>query len=158
VSHLAPEDLQGEAIDQRADLYGLGVVLYELLTGHPVYSGKDELDTIRTVLSTPVPDPLHYRPRIDKSLAQLVRQCLDKEARGRPESAREIAQRLDSWLFAHGYRDDNVEALGRFVRRNAMRQMRWFERIISGREGAAEGEARADAPHPAPLGRANAPR
>ncbi|HZO11635.1 MAG TPA: hypothetical protein VFB62_00200, partial [Polyangiaceae bacterium] len=48
------------------------------------------------------------------------------------QSALELRDRFDQWLIAHGYRDDNHSSLARFVRRNAMRQMRWFERAVAG--------------------------
>lgn len=155
VGHLSPEELRGEEIDHRADLYGVGVMLYELLTGKPPFSGKDELETARLILSAPTPDPIRVRPRIDMSLAATVRRCLEKNPEARYRSARDVARDLDGWLYAHGYRDDNPEALGRFVRRNAMRQMRWFERVISGQKEpspqstATPGDAsRARAPAP----------
>lgn len=150
IAHLSPEELRGEAVHQRADLYGLGAILFELLAGKAPFAGTDELDTIRNILGSPSPDPLRVRPKIDKSLAALVRQCLDKDPRGRPESAREIGGRLDGWLVAHGYRDDNAEALARFVRRNAMRQMRWFERVIAGRAAVETDTGRERTPNPPP--------
>ena len=130
--HLAPEELRGDEIDHRADLYAVGVMLYELLTGRAPFQGKDELDTIRLILSSATPDPIRVRPRIDMALAATVRRCLEKNPNARFRSAREVARELENWLYTHGHRDDNGEALGRFVRRNSMRQMRWFERIITG--------------------------
>jgi serine/threonine-protein kinase len=134
VGHLSPEELRGEPLDNRADLYSVGVMLYELLTKKPPFVGKDELDTARLITTAPTPDPVRVRPRIDMALAALVRRCLEKSPDARYRSARDILRELDGWLYAHGYRDDNAEALGRFVRRNAMRQMRWFERVISGQK------------------------
>lgn len=145
VGHLAPEELRGDEIDHRADLYAVGVMLYELLTGRAPFQGKDELDTIRLILSSATPDPIRVRPRIDMALAATVRRCLEKNPAARFRSAREVARELDNWLYTHGHRDDNAEALGRFVRRNSMRQMRWFERVISGQK-EPQAPARNDTP------------
>ncbi len=160
VGHLSPEELRGEEIDNRSDLYGVGVMLYELLAGRQPFVGKDELDTARLILSAPTPDPIRVRPRIDMALAATVRRCLEKNPEARFRSARDVARELDQWLYTHGYREDNAEALGRFVRRNSMRQMRWFERVISGQKeptphsradvGAAEAAAAARAANEAP--------
>ena len=62
-----------------------------------------------------------------------MNRCLEPDRAARWQSAFEIGSRLDEWLNLHGYQEGNDEALGSaFVRRNAMRQMRWFERAIAG--------------------------
>lgn len=132
LAHVAPEELRQQPTDHRADLFAFGVMLFELLTGRLPFEGKDDIQLVRSIVGEPTPDPVHLRPKMDKTLAALVRRCLEKLPERRWQSAHEIAGELDAWLYAHGYTSDNVESLGRFVRRNSMRQMRWFERVIAG--------------------------
>lgn len=135
--HVSPEELAQDRVDHRSDLFAFGVMLFEVLTGRPPFKGKDEIATLEAVLRKPPPDPLELRPKMDRALAALVLRCLEKSPDRRFQSASELAGELDRWLDAHGYRGDNHEVLARFVRRNSMRQMRWFERVIAGEPAPA---------------------
>ncbi len=132
IGHVAPEELEQRPVDHRSDFFGLGVLLYETLTGKAPFRGKDDVDVLQAVLRKTPPDPGLVRPKADRSLSQLVLACLEKQPDARPPSARAIAASLEEWLYNRGYLQDSPEALGRFVRRNSMRQMRWFERAIAG--------------------------
>ena len=129
---MAPEEVHGHGIDHRADLFSLGIILFELLAGRPPWIGGSEIETLQLMLGEPPADLREIRPKMDRAIISIVMRCLEKDPAQRAQSAGLILDRLDTWLVAHGYRDDNAEALGRFVRRNAMRQMRWFERAVSG--------------------------
>ncbi len=139
MGHIAPEELEQRTIDGRADIFSFGVMLYELLTNQQPFTGKDELAVLESVLKRPPIDVMVRRPKLDKALAQLVMRCLEKEPAKRPQSAREIAHFMEEWLYVHGYLRDAAENLARFVRRNSMRQMRWFESIVSPRATPMEG-------------------
>ncbi len=132
MGHVSPEELAQRPLDRRADIFALGVMLFELITGRNPFQGKDDLDTLEAVMRRAPVDPMVLRPKLDRSLAALILRCLEKERDRRPQRAEDIAAELDQWLYAHGYQKDSVEALGRFVRRNSMRQMRWFERVVAG--------------------------
>jgi serine/threonine-protein kinase len=132
MGHVSPEELEQRVVDHRSDFFALGVLLYEALTGKPPFRGKDDVDVLEGILRRAPQDPSALRPKVDRALAQLVLACLEKQPEGRPQSARAIAATLEEWLYKRGYLADSVEALGRFVRRNSMRQMRWFERAIAG--------------------------
>jgi hypothetical protein len=116
---------------------GFGVMMFELATNKAPFSGKDEIAVLEAVLKHPAPDPQRLRPKIDRALAALMLRCLEKDPARRPQSAREIAHALEEWLYVHGYLKDSQESLARFVRRNSMRQMRWFENVIAQRALAA---------------------
>jgi hypothetical protein len=92
--YLAPEQAGGGKVDARADLFSLGVVLYELLTGRRPFRGGDVL-TILSALATHEPPPPHVLdPTLPPALSALVAQLLAKRAEDRPASAREVADRL----------------------------------------------------------------
>jgi eukaryotic-like serine/threonine-protein kinase len=130
--YMAPEQARAEALDGRADLFSLGVLLFELFTGVHPWSSGSELEVFELVATRPHADLGELRPKIDRELVAVVHQLLEKDPERRPRTAAEVRSRLLHWLDIHGYAEGNDDALGRFVRRNAMRQMRWFERAVAG--------------------------
>ncbi|MBI4957543.1 MAG: serine/threonine protein kinase, partial [Myxococcales bacterium] len=142
---MSPEQVRSEPLDARSDIFALGVLLFELFAGRGPWNATNELDVMRAITERAPLDLRTLRPKLDRALADVVARCLEKRPDSRFQSARELGARLDQWLAAHGYREDNQESLSRFVRRNAMRQMRWFERAVGGEfvEQARE-ERRAD--------------
>ncbi len=149
--YMAPEQATDGAIDGRADLFSLGVVLFELFTGKHPWSGGNEIEIFHVMAEKPPLDILGLRPRLDKELANLVAGLLERDPTRRYKTADEVRLRLLSWLDIHGYKDDNDGTVARFVRRNAMRQMRWFERAIGGelRAEAERNKARLSSASPA---------
>jgi eukaryotic-like serine/threonine-protein kinase len=130
--YMSPEQVQGGKLDGRSDVFAMGVVLFELFGGRRPWNASSDLDAMRAITDEPAGDLFALRPRIDKALVEVVQRCLNKDQAKRWQSAEELRARFDEWLNAHGYRSDNHVSLARFVRRNAMRQMRWFERAIDG--------------------------
>ncbi|WP_437650181.1 serine/threonine protein kinase [Sorangium sp. So ce362] len=131
-TYMAPEQARGGPADRRSDLFSLGVVLFELFSGKHPWPSSSDYELLRNMTTQPAADLRELRPKIDKELVAIVMRCLERDAPSRFQSADEILARLEGWLHSHGYLEGNEEALGRFVRRNAMRQMRWFERAVSG--------------------------
>lgn len=94
---MAPEQARGEAVDARADLYSLGVLLFELWTGCLPFSGH-ETAVLEAVLHTPAPDPAGLRPGLPEPLRALLLALLEKQPSDRPSSAAEVEQRLAAML------------------------------------------------------------
>jgi hypothetical protein len=90
----APEQLRGEPLDVRADIYAVGATLFYLLTGEPVFEGKDLGELAKRVLNDPPRSPRALRPSIPAPLASVVLQCLAKEAAARPASYAALADLL----------------------------------------------------------------
>jgi len=96
--YMAPEQIRGEAVDPRCDLYSLGCVLYQLLCNQGPYGGAS---SIYHHLNSRADDPREARPEVPAELAELVLACLEKAPEARPASAREagavltaVAERL----------------------------------------------------------------
>ena len=91
---MAPEQVRGEQADVRSDLFSLGVLLYELLTGRSPFRGTSGLDSLQRVLAHR-PEPLAtMRDGVPRELSTLVEQLLAKDPAQRPRSAREVALAL----------------------------------------------------------------
>jgi eukaryotic-like serine/threonine-protein kinase len=99
--YIAPEQLQGGETDARTDIFALGAVLYELLTGRKAFDG-DSLEEIgQAVLATP-PRPAHeLAPGVPAAVSQIVSRMLAAEPDARPRSARVLARELRDWLRDH---------------------------------------------------------
>lgn len=94
-TYVAPEQAAGDpALDHRADLYALGVVAYEMITGHPPFTGKSPQVVIEAHARR-APEPiLDRRPDTPRHLADMVMRCLAKQADARPASGDEILRAL----------------------------------------------------------------
>src|SRR5207245_4702073 len=98
-SYMAPEQAVGnnDAISNATDVYGLGAVLYQLLTGHPPFAGGTTYETIKLLLNTEPRRPRVLNPKIDRTLSTLCIKCLEKAPRRRYSSALALAEDLERW-------------------------------------------------------------
>ncbi len=99
--YVAPEVASGEPPTAGADLYGLGAVLYECLTGAPPLKGKDDKETLDLVKSIPPRSPVDLRKDLPDSLSDFVISLLDKDPKARPASAADVQVELRSLLTRH---------------------------------------------------------
>lgn len=92
--YISPEQMSGERVDARTDLYSLGAVLYELLTGEPPFAGASTVAVLAARVLRPPPDPRAIRPGLPAEVAQVVTRCLAVSPGERPASASELAAAL----------------------------------------------------------------
>ena len=92
--YMAPEQVRGERVDPRTDLYSLGCVLYELATGFPPYDHTNITELMKMHLGAPIPDPGELNPGLPDDFRNLLRLLMAKAKEERPATATEVVELL----------------------------------------------------------------
>lgn len=100
-SYLAPEAADGKTVDARADIFGLGVILHELLTGRRLFMGKNDLETVELVRKCQVPAPSTINKDVPRDLDDIILKALARDRKKRWQSAKEFGDALVSFLFSN---------------------------------------------------------
>jgi serine/threonine protein kinase/WD40 repeat protein len=95
VGYMSPEQVRGESVDQRSDIFSLGAIFYEMLTGARAFKRNSGIETLSAILKEDPPDLLEVLPTIPPPLERLVRRCLEKDREVRFQSARDLAFNLE---------------------------------------------------------------
>ncbi len=99
-AYMSPEQVRGEDVDHRTDLWSLGVALYEMLAGYPPFRGEHEAALVYEILNTTPPPLRQYRPDVPEHLLVLVSKLLEKDPAKRIPSAESIIQELSGTSLA----------------------------------------------------------
>jgi serine/threonine protein kinase/tetratricopeptide (TPR) repeat protein len=101
--YIAPEQVNGSAgnLNAAADVYSLGAVLFDLLTGRPPFTGEHALKTIQQAAEKPAPKLRTLQPSVDRDLEIICAKCLERDPPARYGSAGELAGDLERWLQGH---------------------------------------------------------
>lgn len=112
VGYMAPEIIHGQPADARADLFSLGIVLFEMLTNRRLFHAAVPATALHRVLSAPIPRVEKLRPEVDPTLAAIVHELLERDPRERIRTADETAERLEGWLAG---RDVTNKVVGQWL-------------------------------------------
>jgi serine/threonine protein kinase/Tol biopolymer transport system component len=96
VGYMSPEQVRGETVDTRSDIFAFGAILYEMLTGVRAFKRGSSIETLSAILKEDPPDLADSLPNIPPALERLARRCLEKDRDLRFQSARDLAFNLET--------------------------------------------------------------
>ena len=134
LQYMAPEQIEGEGIDPRTDIFALGAMLFELVTGRKAFDGKSQVSLIGAILKDETPPVSQLVPVSPPALDHLVRTCLSKDKDDRYQTAHDLVLQL-RWIA----RGDTSGALA--VPAGLVSRTRWRTRLIWLAAGAVLGTA-----------------
>lgn len=113
--YMAPEQLRGEIVDCRTDLFSLGAVLYEMTTGKRPFRGRNEAEQVAALLMDEIPPPTKVDPDYPPELERIVMRALDRDRLQRFQSPRELSDELERCADVHDWTMKSV-SMGAFVK------------------------------------------
>ncbi|MGK2857204.1 MAG: protein kinase domain-containing protein, partial [Thermoanaerobaculia bacterium] len=102
VGYMSPEQVRGQALDQRSDIFSFGAILWEMLAGGRAFSGQSQIETLNAILKEDPPELGAINQKISTTLEKLVHRCLEKKKENRFQSARDLAFHLETLLSGEG--------------------------------------------------------
>jgi tetratricopeptide (TPR) repeat protein len=127
VSYMPPEQAMGGKVTEKADLYSLGAMMYEMVTGRPPFVGDDSVSIIGQHINTPPVSPTWHRVDLPPALETLILQLLEKDPEKRPESAKVVLEALESIEAGKVEKESTVEA-------STITENPLYRRVFVGRE------------------------
>ncbi|MBI3805623.1 MAG: protein kinase [Nitrospirae bacterium] len=103
LAYMSPEQAWGKPVDGRSDLFALGIVLYEAVTGERLFTGNDEISILEKVRKAEIAPPTRLNPAIPPELEAILERALAKEVEARYQSASEMERALEGLITQKGY-------------------------------------------------------
>lgn len=122
-SYLSPEAASGLEVDHRADVFAVGIILWEMFTGRRLFFGETDYQTVELVRQARVPSIAALNPEVEPELENIVRKALAKDANDRYQNAADLADALAQYLFSRRMKVTARDIAG-LVRDTQMEMMR----------------------------------
>ncbi|RKH49345.1 PEGA domain-containing protein [Corallococcus sp. AB050B] len=147
-SYMSPEQASGQRVDRRSDVFALGVVLHELLTGGRLFKRHSDMLTLSAVAECNVPAPSQVAPRVPAELDAIVLKALAKDPDARYQHAQELQRALEGWLASQPQPCGTTADLAAYMKE--LYADRLTEEARSGEVQVTDDEAGGPPPAPAP--------
>jgi serine/threonine protein kinase len=108
LSYMSPEQCMGKVLDQRSDLFSLGVVLYEWITGYKLFTGDSEVAILKTITEGKIYPPSYFKPDVPEAVERILMKALEKDRDQRYASAWDFQYDLDRFLASHEFTPSNI--------------------------------------------------
>jgi serine/threonine-protein kinase len=102
MSYLSPEAARGENVDRRADIFAVGILLYEMLTGKRLFYGDSDYQTVELVRNAKIPSIATQNPEVEGEFEEICRKALTKRVEDRFQTATDLQDALAHYLFSRG--------------------------------------------------------
>ncbi len=102
VAYMAPEQARGERVDRRADIFSVGVMLWEAATGKRMWKGVPDITILQRLLSGEIPTPRSVKPEVPEALEAIILKALAHQREDRYETAADLQVALEKWVAASG--------------------------------------------------------
>src|SRR5947208_9377445 len=127
VGYMSPEQVRGQAVDHRCDIFSFGAILYEMLSGRRAFHGESAADTMSAILKEDPPDLSGTNQNVSPALERLVNHCLEKDLESRFHSASDLAFALEAISGASGASHQTIAAITSLSSRERIRkQLPWI--------------------------------
>nr|WP_326491721.1 protein kinase [Myxococcus stipitatus] len=133
--YMSPEQVRGDKLDGRSDLFSVGVMMHELLTGARLFAGKTERDEMMKILEAPIPWPSHVAPHVSEQVSKVVMQALERSREKRFANGRDMARAIDA--AASGLLQD-AEHRASLMRELFAERMAATRALLESADGAAD--------------------
>jgi len=117
VEYMSPEQAQYLETDRRSDLFSLGIVMFELLTGYHIFETDDLYETLNNVKRKRIPTPREIRKDMPEELERIIMKALERDLARRYQSAGEMGYDLEHYMYHDRYGPTNV-TLGQYMRKH----------------------------------------
>jgi serine/threonine protein kinase len=153
LAYMSPEQAWGKPVDGRTDLFALGIVLYEAVTGERLFTGNDEISILEKVRKAEIPSPTELNPAIPPELEAVLKKALAKEPENRYQTASEMEMALEELITKKGYAFSSL-SLSHYMQSlfadEILKDTRRFQLVTSQAHQAAPVEDRSTVVRPAP--------
>lgn len=108
-SYMSPEQIRGKSVDHRSDIYSLGVLFYEIITGKLPFNGNTTHDVVLKICEGKFKEPREYVPNLPEDLNKIICKAMSKHPMHRYQEARTFARDLDIFLRNHSFEESHIE-------------------------------------------------
>lgn len=115
-AYMSPEQARGERVSERSDIYSIGAVLYETITGRPPFQAASPWEVLHQVMTNDVTPPRRLNSAIPKDLETICQRCLERDSRRRYETAEFVASELERFLTDRPIEARPIGVTGRIIR------------------------------------------